>query len=109
MPSHGRAARAGAEVSRALDDGRPVDDLVIGAGSAGAVVAARLSERSERRVVLLEAGPDHASAATPPEIAGGNFLAACALPDRIWPDLVARRTPQQEPRLYLRGRRAGSR
>ncbi|MGO9835987.1 MAG: GMC family oxidoreductase [Polyangiaceae bacterium] len=35
------------------------DTVIVGAGSSGAVIAVRATERSEREVLLLEAGPDY--------------------------------------------------
>ena len=37
------------------------DVVVIGGGTAGCVVAGRLAERADRRVLLIEAGPDYGS------------------------------------------------
>jgi choline dehydrogenase/5-(hydroxymethyl)furfural/furfural oxidase len=83
------------------------DVVVVGAGSAGAVLAARLSERLDRSVLLIEAGPDHTGADTPPSIAGRSFFDALAEPGRAWSNLLATRTAGQAPRPYLRGRGVG--
>jgi choline dehydrogenase len=44
------------------------DYIVLGAGSAGAIVASRLSEDPQRAVLLLEAGPDYATLEEMPDV-----------------------------------------
>ena len=47
--------------------------VIVGAGSAGCVLANRLSADPDRHVTLLDDGPDLAPNAVPPAIAGPDY------------------------------------
>jgi choline dehydrogenase-like flavoprotein len=83
------------------------DIVIVGAGAAGTVIAARISEAGSEEILLVEAGQDYRSADTPPAVRGTDIGRALAMRSLRWPRLRAQLTEHQPMRAYACGRGVG--
>ncbi|MBI4048981.1 MAG: GMC family oxidoreductase N-terminal domain-containing protein, partial [Devosia nanyangense] len=101
---------AGREVRRFDREGQRLTDyLILGGGSAGCVLAARLTEDPAVNVVLVEAGPNLTLDTMAPHVRSRYPGQAYLDPGNIWPNLTAYlgaplgNTDGRAPRRYEQG------